>query len=228
MGVIEGSETAQNRPHSPSAPINPPRRQGRPANDLISTNRSQSEERPPQHRAENRGGQAAVAAQCAAPWADRGDRDRRLGGQRRLPRVRGGGDRGLRRADCGRARACAAAWPRCSGGCGGSFRSRPICSGFSRKSSANVEPRLAIGPVNSGRQDPQLHLVFDPQREEESDGEYERRVSALPMSVRDLTCCFLRLGNLDNGAFERLGRYNAVLWKQTAQTLFLLHSIRRS
>jgi hypothetical protein len=50
--------------------------------------------------------------------------------------------------------------------------------------------------------------------------------SYLPMSVRDLTCCFLRLGNLDNGAFERLGRYNAALWKQTAQTLLLLQSIR--
>ena len=32
-----------------------------------------------------------------------------------------------------------------------------------------------------------------------------------PMSVRDLTCCFLRLSNVDNGAFERLGRYNAAL-----------------
>jgi hypothetical protein len=48
-----------------------------------------------------------------------------------------------------------------------------------------------------------------------------------PMSARDLTCCFLRLGNLDNGAFERLGRYNAALWKQTAQTLFLLRTVRR-
>jgi hypothetical protein len=50
----------------------------------------------------------------------------------------------------------------------------------------------------------------------------------LPMSARDLTYCFLRLGNLDGGAFDRLGRYNAALWKQTAQTLFLLHSIRRA
>jgi hypothetical protein len=50
--------------------------------------------------------------------------------------------------------------------------------------------------------------------------------SYLQMSVRDLTSCFLRLGNLDNGAFERLGRYNAALWKQTAQTLLLLQSIR--
>jgi hypothetical protein len=48
----------------------------------------------------------------------------------------------------------------------------------------------------------------------------------LPTSARELTYCFLRLGNLDNGAFERLGRYNAALWKQTAQTFFLLQSVR--
>jgi hypothetical protein len=48
---------------------------------------------------------------------------------------------------------------------------------------------------------------------------------ALPHSARNLTCCFLRLSNVDNGAFDRLGRYNAALWKQTAQTLFLLHSV---
>jgi hypothetical protein len=48
-----------------------------------------------------------------------------------------------------------------------------------------------------------------------------------PLSARELTYCFLRLGNLDNSAFERLGRYNAALWKQTAQTLLLLGSIRR-
>lgn len=47
----------------------------------------------------------------------------------------------------------------------------------------------------------------------------------LPTSIRHLTCCFLRLSNVDNGAFERLGRYNAALWKQTAQTLFLLQSV---
>jgi hypothetical protein len=66
------------------------------------------------------------------------------------------------------------------------------------------------------------------QAEEGSDGEGGAPVfSASPMSVRDLTCCFLRLSNLDNGAFERLGRYNAALWKQTAQTLFLLQTVRR-
>jgi hypothetical protein len=47
------------------------------------------------------------------------------------------------------------------------------------------------------------------------------------LSPRQLTYCFLRLGNLDGSAFERLGRYNAALWKQTAQTLLLLGAARR-
>jgi hypothetical protein len=51
--------------------------------------------------------------------------------------------------------------------------------------------------------------------------------SAAPsLSTRELTDSFLRLGNLDNGAFDRLGRYNAALWKQTLQTLLLLQSIQ--
>jgi hypothetical protein len=71
-------------------------------------------------------------------------------------------------------------------------------------------------------------LALDLQREEGPEGKDEASPCiALSMSVRDLTCCFLRLSNVDNGAFERLGRYNAALWKQTAQTLFLLQTIRR-
>jgi hypothetical protein len=71
-------------------------------------------------------------------------------------------------------------------------------------------------------------LFFDGLREDGSDGEDESSLcSASSMSVRDLTCCFVRLSNLDNGAFERLGRYNATLWKQTAQTLVLLQSTSR-
>jgi hypothetical protein len=66
-------------------------------------------------------------------------------------------------------------------------------------------------------------FVFELQREGGADGEDD----ALPRSVRDLTCCFLRLSNIGNGAFERLGRYNAALWKQAAQTLFLLQTVRR-
>jgi hypothetical protein len=41
-------------------------------------------------------------------------------------------------------------------------------------------------------------------------GEDDRLSCSDPsLSARELTYCFLRLGNLDSGAFERLGRYNA-------------------
>jgi hypothetical protein len=43
---------------------------------------------------------------------------------------------------------------------------------------------------------------------------------------RDLTCCFLRLANLDSGAFERLGRYETALWRQIVQTLLALRTTR--
>jgi hypothetical protein len=43
---------------------------------------------------------------------------------------------------------------------------------------------------------------------------------------RDLTCCFLRLANLHNGVFERLGRYEAALWRQIVQTLLVLRTAR--
>jgi hypothetical protein len=71
-------------------------------------------------------------------------------------------------------------------------------------------------------------FVFCSQHEEGADGKDEVSPHIPPLiSIRDLTCCFLRLSNIDNGAFDRLGRYNAGLWKQTAQTLFLLQTIRR-
>ena len=43
---------------------------------------------------------------------------------------------------------------------------------------------------------------------------------------RELTYCFLRLANLDNGAFDRIGRYETCLWRQIVQTLFALQTIR--
>ena len=38
--------------------------------------------------------------------------------------------------------------------------------------------------------------------------------------------CFLGLADLDKGAFERLGRYEAALWRQVRQTIFTLHYLR--
>jgi hypothetical protein len=37
---------------------------------------------------------------------------------------------------------------------------------------------------------------------------------------------FLRLADLDNGVFERLGRYETTLWRQVRQTLFTLEALR--
>ena len=38
--------------------------------------------------------------------------------------------------------------------------------------------------------------------------------------------CFLRLANLNNDVFERIGRYEAILWKQAAQTMLILANVR--
>ena len=46
--------------------------------------------------------------------------------------------------------------------------------------------------------------------------------------IRDLTHSLQRQNNLDNGAFDRLGRYESALWRQIMKTLFILqHRIRR-
>jgi hypothetical protein len=41
-----------------------------------------------------------------------------------------------------------------------------------------------------------------------------------------LACCFMRVINLTDGAFERLGRYEAALWRQVRQTVFSLEGLR--
>jgi hypothetical protein len=46
-------------------------------------------------------------------------------------------------------------------------------------------------------------------------------------SSRDLAHCFQRLAHLDDGVFERLGRYETTLWRQMVQIHFLLQSARR-
>lgn len=45
-------------------------------------------------------------------------------------------------------------------------------------------------------------------------------------SARQLTICFQRLANLDNGVFERLGRYESAIGRQVLKTLYLLRSVR--
>ena len=43
---------------------------------------------------------------------------------------------------------------------------------------------------------------------------------------RELARCFLRLADLDSGIFERLGRYEAALWRQVRQTIFTLQDLQ--
>ena len=63
-------------------------------------------------------------------------------------------------------------------------------------------------------------------------GQFNERGSkghdALPTSEVELDVArrFLRLADIDNGVFERLGRYEAALWRQLRQTLFTLEALR--
>jgi hypothetical protein len=60
-------------------------------------------------------------------------------------------------------------------------------------------------------------------------GHSASRLAPQPINpARDLAHCFIRLANLDNGVFERLGRYESALARQVARILFLLKSARVS
>jgi hypothetical protein len=54
-----------------------------------------------------------------------------------------------------------------------------------------------------------------------------RDLATQDLAPRDLAHCFQRLANLDNGVFERLGRYETALWRQMVQTLLLLQPTNR-
>ena len=55
--------------------------------------------------------------------------------------------------------------------------------------------------------------------------QFDRSPTSQVNPSRQLTHCFQRLANLDNGVFERLGRYESALWRQMLQVP--LQSARR-
>lgn len=55
----------------------------------------------------------------------------------------------------------------------------------------------------------------------QNDASHEMRETESKIAIR-----FLRLAKLDNGAFDRLNRYELALWRQTRQTLFMLEAVR--
>ena len=44
--------------------------------------------------------------------------------------------------------------------------------------------------------------------------------------IRQLAYCFLRLAEHDAGVFKRLNRYEAALWRQAVQIIYVLSPIR--
>jgi hypothetical protein len=46
-------------------------------------------------------------------------------------------------------------------------------------------------------------------------------------ATTEIARCFLRLANLPSGVLERLGRYEAALWRQVGQILFTLDALDR-
>jgi hypothetical protein len=84
-----------------------------------------------------------------------------------------------------------------------------------------------------------FRAVIAPRRaQEDNGGEDEPRddtnsipaIDALAENATDptrtLTYCFLRLAHFDSGAFKRLNRYEAALWRQTVQTMAALRAIQ--
>jgi hypothetical protein len=91
---------------------------------------------------------------------------------------------------------------------------------------SRYEPSPFLGDANPTVQDVQ---------EDQTDGDpwpaghSTSGLAPQPISgARDLAHCFLRLANLDNGVFERLGRYESALSRQVVRILFLLKSARLS
>jgi hypothetical protein len=57
--------------------------------------------------------------------------------------------------------------------------------------------------------------------------EFEPAINCAGGESAATACRFLRLAKFDNGAFERLNRYETALWRQAAQLLFMLNFLHR-
>jgi hypothetical protein len=78
-----------------------------------------------------------------------------------------------------------------------------------------------IAPGANGRDDP-------PTSDQESLSTASTRSPLTPRSKsRTIAQCFLRLSNLDPTLLDRVGSYEARLWRQAAQTIWTLDAMRR-
>src|SRR5262245_35189523 len=72
--------------------------------------------------------------------------------------------------------------------------------------------------------------ISEPQQETEARkdvGELASGGREATSPSRDIALCYLRLANLDSELIDRLSRYEAGLWRQAAQTLFALQTLKR-
>jgi hypothetical protein len=83
-------------------------------------------------------------------------------------------------------------------------------------------PRLINGATGNGSDD------HAPSAAEQNRHDWLEAPSENPVDwARLLTCSFLRLANLESGAFGLLNRYEVALWRQTVQTIIALQAARR-
>jgi hypothetical protein len=80
-----------------------------------------------------------------------------------------------------------------------------------------------------GREDPTEPGFEDPTEpgfevERERDGS-QKSGDDLASVGRKIAQCFIRMSSFENGTFERLNRYEAALWRQTAQTVLTIRSL---
>jgi hypothetical protein len=69
---------------------------------------------------------------------------------------------------------------------------------------------------------------YEPPRQHDDEDDRDRAAGPLHGTNAEFGRCFLRLANLDNGAFDRLSRYETALWRQVGQVLFTLNVLRRT
>jgi hypothetical protein len=68
--------------------------------------------------------------------------------------------------------------------------------------------------------------AYEPPRQDDGEGDLGCAAESPHRTNAEIGRCFLRLANLDNGAFDRLSRYETALWRQVGQVLFTLDLLR--
>jgi len=104
-----------------------------------------------------------------------------------------------------------------------------------------IQHRLPSHPANQPTRDATIMTIFQPEprgshhdaRRDPNHQEtqnFESECSEVTVDIGEcgleVARCFLGLADLDKGAFERLGRYEAALWRQVRQTIFTLQYLQ--